>query len=60
MKIRGEKRVIRMPSREKQQNHFIIGAVIGGVAAYVCTQGNIASTIFVAVVVGIAAAIFWK
>jgi hypothetical protein len=48
-----------VPSRETQQNHFIIGAIIGGIAAYAYTS-NISSALIAALILGLAAAIFWK
>jgi phage shock protein PspC (stress-responsive transcriptional regulator) len=49
-----------MSKTERQQNRFILGVLVGGIGAYLVTNGNIQLTIVVALVAGIAAAVLLK
>jgi hypothetical protein len=54
-KIEGEKM-----SSEQKQNRFILGAIVGGLAVYLFTNGNLSVTIFGAIIAGLLVIAVWK
>jgi hypothetical protein len=50
----------QLPDSDRRQNRFILGAVVGGLAVYFYTSGNLTATIVGAILVGLLVSLLWK
>ena len=54
-----ERHLPKRKKDERDRNHFIIGALIGGLATYILSRNNLLLTMVGSIVAGILATKFW-
>jgi uncharacterized protein YcfJ len=50
----------QLPDSDRKLNRFVLGAIVGGLAVYFYTGGNLTATIVGAVIVGLLVSLLWK